>query len=171
MIYFDACLLQIVFLGNGRSGKTSLLRTLAKKPLKSDENSTRGVTVDAFADDLQPGILTRKKFGRDLEMSFWDFAGQLEYSAAHEFFLSERQAVYVVVYNVLEDDDNIQQQRVASQRRFLRAPSRRLDFTRWKKNQAGWGPSSLVFFGCFLQRNNGTCNGKKGSWGNGGKPL
>ena len=110
MIYFDACLLQIVFLGNGRSGKTSLLRTLAKKPLKSDENSTRGVTVDAFADDLQPGILTRKKFGRDLEMSFWDFAGQLEYSAAHEFFLSERQAVYVVVYNVLEDDDSIQQQ-------------------------------------------------------------
>ena len=99
-----------MFLGNGRSGKTSMLRTLAKMPLKPDEKSTRGVTVNAFADDLKPGYFTKKKIGQDLELSFWDFAGQLEYSAAHEFFLSDRQAVYVVVYSVLDDDESIQQQ-------------------------------------------------------------
>jgi GTPase SAR1 family protein len=101
---------QVVFLGNGRSGKTSMLRTLAKKPLQPDQLSTRGVTVDAFADDLKPGFADKRRHGFDLELSFWDFAGQLEYSAAHEFFMSMRQAVYVVVYSVLEDDESVMQQ-------------------------------------------------------------
>jgi GTPase SAR1 family protein len=101
---------QVVFLGNGRSGKTSMLRTLAKKPLQPDQQSTRGVTVDAFADDLKLCLRDRMRHGSDLELSFWDFAGQLEYSAAHEFFMSSRQAVYVIVYSVLDDDESIMQQ-------------------------------------------------------------
>ena len=87
-----------------------MLRTLAKKPLQLDQQSTRGVTVDAFAEDLKPGFGTKWRHGFDLELSFWDFAGQLEYSAAHEFFMSTRQAVYVAVYSVLEDNDSIMQQ-------------------------------------------------------------
>ena len=101
---------QVVFLGNGRSGKTSMLRTLAKKPLQPDQLSTRGVTVDAFADDLKLCLRDRMRHGFDLELSFWDFAGQLEYSAAHEFFMSTRQAVYVIVYSVLDDDESVMQQ-------------------------------------------------------------
>jgi len=99
-----------VFLGNGRSGKTSMLRTLAKKPLQLDQQSTRGVTVDEFADELKPGWGGKWRRGFDLELSFWDFAGQLEYSSAHESFLSTRQAVYVAVYSVLDDNESIMQQ-------------------------------------------------------------
>ena len=87
-----------------------MLRTLAKKPLQPDQLSTRGVTVDAFADDLKLCLRDRMRHGFDLELSFWDFAGQLEYSAAHEFFMSTRQAVYVIVYSVLDDDESVMQQ-------------------------------------------------------------
>jgi GTPase SAR1 family protein len=87
-----------------------MLRTLAKKSLQPDQLSTRGVTVDAFADDLKPNVFDKLRHGFDLQLSFWDFAGQLEYSAAHEFFMSTRQAVYVIVYSVLDDDESIMQQ-------------------------------------------------------------
>jgi GTPase SAR1 family protein len=87
-----------------------MLRTLAKKPLQPDQQSTRGVSVDAFADDLKPKFGDKWRHGFDLELSFWDFAGQLEYSAAHEFFMSTRQSVYVIVYSVLDDDESTMQQ-------------------------------------------------------------
>ena len=103
-------LTQVVFLGNGRSGKTSMLRTLAKMSLQPDESSTRGVTFDAYAEQLKPNVFDKWNYDRDLELSFWDFAGQLEYSAAHDFFLSARQSVYVAVYSVLDDSESIMQQ-------------------------------------------------------------
>ena len=102
--------LKVVFLGNGRSGKTSLLRALARLPLDSEEQSTRGVTVDSFADKLKPNIFDKLLDGVDLELSFWDFAGQLEYSASHDFFMSNKQAVYVVVFSATDDRESQQQQ-------------------------------------------------------------
>ena len=80
-----------------------MLRPLVKKPLQIDQQSNRGVTVDAFAEDTKPKWGDKWRHGFDLELSFWDFAGQLEYSAAHDFFMSTRQAVYVAVYSVLEE--------------------------------------------------------------------
>jgi len=61
--------LKVVFLGNGRSGKTSLLRALAKLPLDSEEQSTRGVTVDSFADRLQPNMFDKWRDGFKMELS------------------------------------------------------------------------------------------------------
>ena len=77
--------LKVVFLGNGRSGKLSLQLALARLELDGDERSTCGVTVDSFADKLQPNVFDRLFAGVDL--SFWDFAGQLEYSASHTGYL------------------------------------------------------------------------------------
>ena len=37
------------------------------------------------------------------KISYWDFAGQLEYSAAHDFFMSSKQAVFVIIFSVMED--------------------------------------------------------------------
>ncbi len=102
--------LKVVFLGNGRSGKTSLLRALARLELDSDERSTRGVTVDAFADKLQPNVFDKLFASVKLDLSFWDFAGQLEYSASHDFFMSNRQAVYVIVFSAMDDGESQQQQ-------------------------------------------------------------
>ena len=94
-------------LGNGRSGKTSLLRALAKQPLQPGDagpDSTVGVSVDTLQQQLKPGFL-RSVFQRLPDITYWDFAGQLEYSAAHDFFLSSRQAVYVIIFSVMEDRD------------------------------------------------------------------
>ena len=102
--------LKVVFLGNGRSGKTSLLRALARLELDGDERSTRGVTVDSFADKLQPNLYDKLFAGVKLDLSFWDFAGQLEYSASHDFFMSSKQAVYVIVFSAMDDGESQQQQ-------------------------------------------------------------
>ena len=93
---------KVVFLGNGRSGKTSLLRALAKLPFNDDEASTQGVSVTHdFSEKLQPDFIRKCAGAPDLH--FWDFAGQLEYSAAHEFFMSNRQAVYVIIFSAVDD--------------------------------------------------------------------
>ncbi len=104
-------MLQIVFLGNGRSGKTSILGTLAKKNLNPEERSTRGIEVDAHGLDAKTSMLSKRKMGfPDMELTWWDFAGQLEYSAAHQYFLSSRQALYAIVFSVQEDNESIMQQ-------------------------------------------------------------
>ena len=98
---------KVLFLGNGRSGKTSLLRALAKQPLQPGDagpDSTVGVSVDTLQQQLKPSFL-EQTFERLPEITYWDFAGQLEYSAAHDFFLSSRQAVYVIIFSVMEDRD------------------------------------------------------------------
>lgn len=97
---------KVLFLGNGRSGKTSLLNTLVNQPLEDDNHgpdSTPGVSVDALEKELKPSFL--ESFNRP-EMTYWDFAGQLQYSAAHDCFFSNRQAVYVIVFNVMEDRES-----------------------------------------------------------------
>ena len=99
---------KVLFLGNGRSGKTSLLRALAKQPLQPGDagpDSTVGVSVDTLHQQLKPGFL-RSVFQRLPDITYWDFAGQLEYSAAHDFFLSSRQAVYVIIFSVMDDRDS-----------------------------------------------------------------
>ncbi len=100
---------KVMFLGNGRSGKTSLLRTLAKKPLALGDPgppSTWGVDVDSLEDLLTPSKLDKLTNGGLPDISFWDFAGQLEYSAAHDFFMSHRQAVYVIIFSVAEERES-----------------------------------------------------------------
>jgi GTPase SAR1 family protein len=117
---------KVVLLGNGRSGKTSLLGALAKRELDVECPSTKGVQVDMFAKKLQPQS-SRKSFAKFVGASlskfapevtcapshpalcsfdhmtrYWDFAGQLEYSATHDFFMSSRQAVYVIVFSVAD---------------------------------------------------------------------
>lgn len=117
---------KVLFLGNGRSGKTSLLRALAKQPLRPGDagpDSTVGVSVDTLQQQLKPGFLERT-FERLPDITFWDFAGQLEYSAAHDFFLSSRQAVYVIIFSVMEDRDSQMHQvacvpAAAVKRRFI----------------------------------------------------
>jgi len=104
---------KVLFLGNGRSGKTSLLRALVGQPLRQDEPSTVGVDIvedgTCSSEELQAGFF-RKLFRSSPHLSFWDFAGQLEYSAAHDYFMSSRQAVYVLVFSATESAESRLQQ-------------------------------------------------------------
>ena len=112
---------KVMFLGNGRSGKTSILSALARQPLQPGDagpDSTVGVKVDAVLQELKPTGLQKiaNFFQKSPDITCWDFAGQLEYSAAHDFFMSSRQAVYVIVFSVMEDRDSRMHQ-VAYERR------------------------------------------------------
>jgi hypothetical protein len=103
---------KVLFLGNGRSGKSSLLLALAKKPLQPDDvgpDSTIGISVNTLQQQLKPGFM-KKLVERLPEVTYWDFAGQLEYSAAHDFFLSTRQAVNVIIFSVMDSRDSRMQQ-------------------------------------------------------------
>jgi hypothetical protein len=67
--------------------------------------------MDPYGLDQKSSMLSKRKMGfPDMELSWWDFAGQLEYSAAHQFFLSSRQALYVIVFSMQEDNESIMQQ-------------------------------------------------------------
>jgi signal recognition particle receptor subunit beta len=93
---------KVVFLGNGRSGKTSLLRALADLPL---EQSPDADTMHTIADKLQPSMLDKVVDSVDVELSFWDFPGQLEYSGVQNYFMSDKQTVYVIVFSATDDSE------------------------------------------------------------------
>ncbi len=76
---------KVMFLGNGRSGKTSLLRALAKQPLRPDDQgpgSTVGISVDTLQKQLKAGYF-EKRVENLPDITYWDFAGQLERRSQH----------------------------------------------------------------------------------------
>jgi Leucine-rich repeat (LRR) protein/GTPase SAR1 family protein len=78
---------KVVVVGEGRVGKTSLLRALRGEDHNPHEASTHGLTVDALnlSHPDSPG-------GEDvlMRLSTWDFGGQEIYHATHQFFLTDR---------------------------------------------------------------------------------
>jgi GTPase SAR1 family protein len=78
-------------LGNGRCGKTSILGTLAKRDLNPEEKSTRGIEVDPHGLAEKTSLLSKRKMGYpDMELTWWDFAGQLEAGALRRCFQRAR---------------------------------------------------------------------------------
>ncbi|MFG3363041.1 COR domain-containing protein, partial [Streptomyces griseofuscus] len=78
---------KVVVVGEGRVGKTSLLRALRGEPHNHQEESTHGLTVDGF--DL-PHPHSRQGEDVVMHLSTWDFGGQEIYHATHQFFLTDR---------------------------------------------------------------------------------
>jgi hypothetical protein len=78
---------KVVVVGEGRVGKTSLLRALRGETHNPNEDSTHGLTVSTL-DMPHPHPPT----GEDVTMrlSTWDFGGQEIYHATHQFFLTDR---------------------------------------------------------------------------------
>ena len=82
-----------VFVGQGSSGKTSLLRT-------ATEHSSKLMPVDARTIGIEIETWRPEGNGIDkLEIKAWDFAGQSDYYATHQLFLNP-QALFVLCLNV-----------------------------------------------------------------------
>jgi internalin A len=79
--------------GEGKVGKTTLLKALTGKEPQKDEKTTRGVSIEVQALPLPHP----KKDGITIQFNAWDFGGQETYRVTHQFFFSRR-SVYLVVW-------------------------------------------------------------------------
>ncbi|MFB6454164.1 COR domain-containing protein [Chitinophaga sp. Hz27] len=83
---------KVILLGEGASGKTSLLNYLIGKQHNAQEAQTHGINIDI------------SKLPNDVLVKIWDFGGQDIMHHTHQFFLTER-SVYVLVLNARENTD------------------------------------------------------------------
>ncbi|MCC6279522.1 MAG: caspase family protein, partial [Saprospiraceae bacterium] len=87
---------KLIFVGNGRVGKTSLSKVLAGDKFDPGENSTHGVRIKSWPVKLPDG--------RSLKINVWDFGGQEVYHNTHRFFLTTR-ALYMLVWDKEAQED------------------------------------------------------------------
>ncbi len=83
---------KVLLVGEGGTGKSSLLRALRGQEFEVDLDTTHGIAVE----NLQ--LRHPQLPGQMLTLNVWDFGGQDIYHATHQFFLTRR-SVYVVVWN------------------------------------------------------------------------
>jgi internalin A len=87
---------KLLILGEGGSGKTSLLRRLyfPDQALPEEQETTKGIAI--YRHDFPLGN------GRKFRLNVWDFGGQEIYHATHQFFLTGR-SIYVLVDDTRKD--------------------------------------------------------------------
>ncbi len=80
---------KLLLVGEGGTGKSSLLRALRNDTFDSNLSTTHGIEVDR---------LQLPSPQHEIILNTWDFGGQQIYHATHQFFLTKR-SLYVVVWN------------------------------------------------------------------------
>src|SRR6266568_4849604 len=80
---------KLLLVGEGGTGKSSLLRALRNDTFDSNLSTTHGIEVDRLQ------LLSSH---HEITLNTWDFGGQQIYHATHQFFLTKR-SLYMVVWN------------------------------------------------------------------------
>ena len=81
---------KMLVVGEGNTGKTSLLAALRRESFRAGRPTTHGIEVHDLA-------LPRARAGGELTAHVWDFGGQEVYRVTHQLFFS-RNALYLVVW-------------------------------------------------------------------------
>jgi internalin A len=83
---------KLLVIGEGGTGKSSLLRSLRNEPFDDQLSTTHGIEVSRLTlpHPQQPGT--------EMILNTWDFGGQHIYHATHQFFLTKR-SLYLVAWN------------------------------------------------------------------------
>ncbi|HRB96717.1 MAG TPA: COR domain-containing protein [Nitrosomonas sp.] len=91
---------KVLIVGEGRSGKTSLLRRLYQpdKLLPTEDETTRGIDICPY--DFRLGD------GRTFRLNVWDFGGQQIYHATHQFFLTKN-SLYILLDDTAKDAKSV----------------------------------------------------------------
>ena len=108
--------MKLILCGKQARGKTTLVARLQGKDVKeSDNQSTVGIAVSEW--DFSP------RMGKQIfTFSVWDFAGQEEYYATHQCFLTER-SLYLLVWNITHGEEGIRELKPWLDNIALRAPN------------------------------------------------
>src|SRR5258706_9870417 len=80
---------KLLIVGEGATGKTSLLRALRNDSFIRDLPMTHGIEINQ---------LKLPHATHEIILNTWDFGGQQIYHATHQFFLTQR-SLYIVVWN------------------------------------------------------------------------
>lgn len=86
--------LKVILLGNGRCGKTSLVKRLRGLPFDPKEDSTHGIQLWEQEIDFHP-VDARDGDEASANLKIWDFAGQDLYHSTHRLFLQSR-AIFLI---------------------------------------------------------------------------
>ena len=108
--------MKLMVVGKPTVGKTTMVRCLQGR--QYPKKSTDGVEIGKWS--YRPGL-----FRTTFSFSVWDFAGQEEYYATHQVFLSKR-SLYLAVWNVMEEKDGIAELKPWLNNIILRAPESRI---------------------------------------------
>ena len=97
--------------GEGKKGKTSLLRSLTKKGKFKHDDLSISVASDLAAPEATAGVdIKHWKYAprnkSKIMFMIWEFGGQEEYYAIHQCFLSKR-SIYVLVWNVQDGEAGV----------------------------------------------------------------
>jgi len=94
------CEAKMLLVGEGGSGKTSLMRRLyqTNKPLPEENKSTKG--IDIHRHDFKMAD------GKDFRLNVWDFGGQEIYRATHHFFFTKR-SLYILLDDTRKDHKTV----------------------------------------------------------------
>ena len=84
---------KVILVGQGASGKTSLVKRLLKQDFDPKEKQTHGINIFKKSFPVE---------GESLRVNFWDFGGQEIMHATHQFFLTKR-CLYVLVLDSRKD--------------------------------------------------------------------
>ncbi|MEM6268654.1 MAG: COR domain-containing protein, partial [Bacteroidota bacterium] len=80
---------KVLVVGEGRTGKTSLIRRLNQEELPEEEDSTRGIEV-------RRQTFSAPEDGQEVVLNLWDFGGQDIYYSIHQLFLTQR-SLYILL--------------------------------------------------------------------------
>ncbi len=86
---------KVILVGNGRVGKTSLVKRLLDNSFNPDESSTHAIQL---SEKQLPELADDRGLQR-IQLNIWDFGGQDIYHAAHRFFMRTH-ALFILVWDM-----------------------------------------------------------------------
>lgn len=89
---------KLIFVGEGASGKTALIKRLVEDNFEPDTVTTEGIKITNW--------YTENEECKSFRTNIWDFGGQEIYYNTHQFFLTEN-SLYILVWNARTDDNDI----------------------------------------------------------------
>ena len=86
---------KLIMLGNGRVGKTSLVRAMLDREFDEEQESTNKIVLRTLAmEGVKPNLLKESP----LSINIWDFGGQEIYYTTHRLFLKTN-ALFLLVWD------------------------------------------------------------------------